>query len=46
MIAFADDLIILTRGESVAVAENYMNSEIRKVMEWAQKNKLKFDENK
>jgi hypothetical protein len=46
MIAFADDLIILTRGESVAEAENFMNLEMGKAMEWAQKNKLKFNENK
>jgi hypothetical protein len=31
VIAFADDLIILTRGETVAEAENYMNMELRKI---------------
>jgi hypothetical protein len=46
MIAIADDLIILTRGESVVEAENYINLEMREVMELAQKNKLKFNENK
>jgi hypothetical protein len=30
-IAFADDLIILTRGETVAEAENYTNLELRKI---------------
>jgi hypothetical protein len=45
-IAFADDLIILTRGESVVEAENYMNLEMRKFLEWAKNNKLKFNENK
>jgi len=45
-IAFADDLIILTRGEKVAEAENYMNLELRKIQEWAQNNKMKFNENK
>ena len=45
-IAFADDLIILTRGETVAEAENYMNLELRKIQAWAQNNKLKFNENK
>ena len=44
--AFADDLIILTRGETVAEAENYMNLELRKIQEWAQNNKMKFNENK
>ena len=46
IIAFADDLIILTRGESVVEAENYMNLEMRKILEWAQNNKLKFNGNK
>ena len=45
-IAFADDLIILTRGETVAEAENYMNIELRKIEEWAQNNKLKFNNTK
>jgi hypothetical protein len=42
-IAFADDLIILTRGESVVEVENYMNLEMRKILEWAKNNKLKFN---
>ena len=45
-IAFADDLIILTRGETVVEAENYINLAMRKIQEWAQNNKLKFNENK
>jgi hypothetical protein len=45
-IAFADDLIILTRGQTVADAENYMNMELRKIQDWAQNNKLKFNKNK
>ena len=45
-ITFADDLIILTRGETVAEAENYLNLELRKIQEWAQNNKMKFNENK
>ena len=40
------NLIILTRGESVVEAENNMNFEIRKILDWAQNNKLKFNENK
>ena len=44
-IAFADDLLILTR-ETVVEAENYMNLEARKIQEWEQNNKLKFNENK
>jgi glutamine amidotransferase-like uncharacterized protein len=45
-IAFTDNLLILTRGETVVEAENYMNLEMRKIQEWAQNNKLKFNENK
>jgi len=42
VIAFADDLIILTKGESIVETENYMNLEWRKISDWAQNNKLKF----
>ena len=45
-IAFADDLIILTKGESIVEAENYTNLKLRIVSDWAQKNKLTFNENK
>jgi len=45
-IAFADDLIILTRGETIAEAENYINIELRKIQDWAQNNKMKFNDNK
>jgi len=31
-IAFADDLIVLTRGDTVVEAENYMNIEMKKIM--------------
>jgi len=39
VIAFADDLIILTKGESIVEAENYMNLELRKISDWDQNNK-------
>jgi hypothetical protein len=45
-IAFADDLLILTKGESIIEAENCMNFELRKISDWAQNNKLKFNEHK
>jgi hypothetical protein len=45
-IAFADDLIILTRGETVIEVENFMNIEMGKIQKWAQPNKLQFNENK
>jgi hypothetical protein len=45
-IAFADDLIILTRGETVVEAKNYINIELRKIQDWAQNNKMKVNNNK
>jgi hypothetical protein len=38
--------MIRTGGETVVEAENYMNLKVRKIMEWAIKNKLNFKENK
>jgi len=46
VIAFADDLIILTKEESIVEAENCTNLELKKISDWAQKNKLTFNENK
>ena len=46
LIAFADELIILTKGGSIVEAENYTNLELSKISDWAQKNKLTFNENK
>ena len=46
VIAFADDLIILSKGESIIEAENCMNLELRKISDWARNNKLNFNENK
>jgi hypothetical protein len=43
VISFADDLIILTKGESIVEADNYMILELRKISDWAQNNKLKFN---
>jgi hypothetical protein len=45
-IACTDDLLILTKGESIIEAENFMNLELRKISDWAQNNKLKFSEHK
>jgi hypothetical protein len=45
-IVFAEDLIILTKGESIVEVENYMNLELRKISEGAHNNKLKFNEYK
>jgi hypothetical protein len=45
-IAFADDLLILTKGDSIAEAENFMNLELSKITDWARSNKIRFNENK
>jgi len=35
--AYADDLIMATRGESIRAVENYTTVEIGKIMGWAKK---------
>jgi hypothetical protein len=45
-IALAEDLIILSRGETVTEAENFMNAALTKVQKWAQNNRLEFNEYK
>ena len=42
--AYADDLLIATRGESIRAVENYTNAEMSKIDEWARRNKIKFNE--
>ena len=44
--AFADDLLIMVRAESVAEAENVTNVELNKISEWARDNYLRFNEGK
>jgi hypothetical protein len=39
-IAFADDLILVIRGETVSKAENFSNLEMRKITAWLKKNKV------
>jgi hypothetical protein len=43
-IAFAGDLDIMTKAESIPGAENIMNAELNKMSAWARENKLKFNE--
>jgi hypothetical protein len=44
--AYADDLLIATRGDSIRAVENYANAEMSKIDEWARRNKIKFNEKK
>ena len=46
VIAFADDLLVLTRGKCTLDAENYANQDLQKIENWARENKLHFNENK
>ena len=46
LIAFADDLIVLTSGKSLLEAENYANLEMVKISKWATNNKVSFNEQK
>jgi hypothetical protein len=45
-IAFADDLIIMTKAQSIPRAENITNAELSRISAWARGNKLKFNEQK
>jgi len=44
--AFADDLLIMIRAESVGEAENIANVDLNKITKWARDNKLRFNEGK
>jgi hypothetical protein len=46
VIAFADDLLVLTRGKSALDAENYANQDLKKTENWARENKMHFNGNK
>ena len=43
-VAFADDLVIMIKTESIREAENIANVELRKISAWAQKKKNRFNE--
>jgi hypothetical protein len=45
-IAFADDLILATRGKTVIEAENISNTEITKISAWTTARKIHFNEQK
>jgi hypothetical protein len=46
VIAFADDLLVLTRVQSALDAENYANQDLKKIENWGRENKMHFNENK
>jgi hypothetical protein len=43
VVAYADDMLIEIRGNSVRAVENYANAETSKIDEWSRKNKIKFN---
>jgi hypothetical protein len=45
-IAFADDLILLTRGKTVREPENVTNIEVTKISTWTKTNKIQFNDSK
>jgi hypothetical protein len=46
VVAFADDLLLAIRGESVTAVENYANVELSKITLYAKNNKIIFNEEK
>ena len=46
MVAYADDLLIATRGKSVREVENFANFELSKIERWSKKSKIRFNEKK
>ena len=46
MVAFADDVILAVKAETIREAENLSNIEMGKITRWAKNNKMKFNENK
>ena len=46
ILAYADNLVILTKGKIQEEAENYAHIELRKIAKWARENKMKFNEQK
>jgi len=45
-VAFADDLILAIRNESVRAAENISNIEMNKISAWSRNNKINFNGDK
>ena len=46
VIAFADDLIVLTIGAYKVETENYSNQDLKKIERWAADNKIEFNDKK
>jgi len=44
IIAFADDVLLLIRGQTVSEIDNIANLELTKISKWARENKFRFNE--
>jgi hypothetical protein len=44
--AFADDVVIMIKADSIREAENITNVELSKISKWAVNNKIRFNEHK
>lgn len=46
VIAFADDILIMTKGKSKLDVGNYCNQDLKKIELWANENKINFNDSK
>jgi len=46
VVAYADDLLIAVRGDSIREVEKHANAEMSKIDEWSRRNKIKFNDKK
>jgi len=46
MLAYADDVVLAVKAESIRGAENITKREMGKIIRWAKNNKINFNENK
>ena len=46
VVAYADDLLLATRGKTVREVENFANVEFSKIVRWSRRNKIIFNKRK
>lgn len=46
LVAFADDLVLMTAGETKQVAEMYANTDLKQIEDWSKQYKLQFNNGK
>jgi hypothetical protein len=46
VVAYVDDLLVATKGNSVRAVENYANVELGKIDGWSRRNKIHFNDKK